>query len=313
MTGILLIEARKQLQILEMLSPTIHSQHEQALVSLLDDPAPIVQEHLQAEFRRIGARGLELLRSVEGTDCGDCAKAASRMLALFDKNANAALLQKFIREMRYELETGLLLINQLIFPELQVEEVEAILDGLARRCLELRVTPMVPREQCNLMSRVFFHEFGFSCRDDNNVLPEDNCLDMVCRRRKGSPLLVCALYILTGQRIGLELEPILLPSSFMVGCFYGASPFYVDPRHGGRLRESTDLEQCLRAEAICPEFADLAPVPVRDVLRLCCVQLVSRLEAQQQFRLARHFADCIREFDTSYERARNPERNNESL
>lgn len=279
-------------------------ERELALVALLDDPTPLVRERLLEEFRRLEGRGIDILRKVIRDQSGEVARSARRFLGELENNEEALHLIEFIRGMRYEMETGLLMINRVLNPGVKVVGVRKQLDALAQRCLELRVAPMTAREQCNLLNRVIFHEGGFRCNRMGGERPFHSCLEAVCERRVGQPLLLSAIYVLVGQRIGLELEPIALPGRFLVGCFYGAMPFYVDPLSSGRMREAVDLHEELNKHEALPDLCHLAPVPVGDVLRSCCQGLARQLELSQQFRLSRRFQEFVREFDSTYQRVR---------
>ena len=278
------------------------STRERALLALMDDPTPMVRESLLSEFSRLGPNGIEILRAAVRAGCGPVGKVAAQFLQELEQSDHARLLREFIRGMRYELETGLLLINRVVQPEASVIAVRRHLDRFARRCIELRVSPMAPREQCVLLNRVLFHEAGFRCSREGVPNTLNNCIEAVCERKRGGPLLLTAIYVLVGQRLGLELEPVALPGAFLVGCYCGASPFYVNPTLGGRFHDAEELEDYLSKREVCPDFCHLAPVPVGEVLRTCCEALLKEAEAQQDVPLAYAFAEFVQEFDASYRR-----------
>lgn len=277
-------------------------QRERALVALLDDPTPLVRENVVSEFRRLGSRGIEVLRQVIRERGGETAKAATRLIEELEQTDHTRLLRDFIRGMRYELETGLLLINRVVRPEVSVLSARRYLDAYAERCKQLRLPPMTPREQCLLLNRVLFHEAGLRCSRRDSPNPQNSCLESVFQRKTGRPLLLAAIYILVGQRLGLELEPVALPGTFMVGCYCGASPFYVNPVQRGRFHTADELQDALRRMQVLPDFCHLAPVPVGEVLRSCCDDVAREAQAWKDFRMARCFAAFVEEFEFSYRR-----------
>lgn len=281
-------------------------QRERALVALIDDPTPMVRESVITEFRRLGSRGLEVLRRLVREGEGPRVRAAARLIAELEQTDHTRLLSDFIRGMRYELETGLLLINRVVRPEASVLSARRQLDAYAERCKQLRLPPMTPREQCVLLNRVFFHEAGFRCSRGDSATPLNSCLESVCERKTGRPLLLMAIYILVGQRLGLELEPVAVPGSFLVGCFCGASPFYINPVQRGRIHSAEELQEALRRMQVLPDFCHLAPVPVGEVLRSCCEDVVKEAQVWRDFRTARRFAGFVEEFDAIYRRCEEP-------
>lgn len=277
-------------------------ERETALISLLEDPSPVVQTALLEEFQRLGSDGISILQQVVREQRGERRENAKHILGAILGPDPARMLVEFIRSMNYELETGLFLINRVICPELNIVPLRRGLDHLAQRCREIRVVPMNPREQCKLINRVLFHEAGFRGNTEDFEDPLNSCIEAVYRRRKGLPILLSAVYILVGQRLGLELEPVALPGHFLVGCFQGTEPLYIDPFERGRFRSVDELRNLLAQHHISPEFHHLVPVPVGEVLCRVCRNLVLHFDARQQSRWANRFRGFVREFEETYRR-----------
>ncbi|HSH09093.1 MAG TPA: hypothetical protein VK995_01805, partial [Oceanipulchritudo sp.] len=98
----------------------VSQEREDALIMLLDDPSPMVQEALAAEFKRIGREAIGILqRAVREGDKEAREQAAQLLKVLMDPDPSRMLVE-FIRGLRYDLETGLFLINRVINPSLQI-------------------------------------------------------------------------------------------------------------------------------------------------------------------------------------------------
>ena len=280
----------------------ISEEREAALIQLLDDPSPTVQEALAQEFQRLGRTGIAILQKVKRDSEAESRSHAEQLLRGLIERDPSQMLTDFIRSLRYDLETGLLLINRVIFPDLRIQAVRDNLEDLTRRCREIGVVPMSPREQCKLMNRVLFHESGFRGNLEDYEDPLNSCLEAVLRRRKGLPVTLSALYILVGQRLGIELEPIGLPGHFMVGCFQDKQPFYIDPFERGRFRDVEELRSLLESQHVSPEFYHLVPVPVGEVLCRVCRNLVVHFDNRNQVRWANRFRGFVREFEETHRR-----------
>ncbi|HSH08756.1 MAG TPA: transglutaminase-like domain-containing protein, partial [Oceanipulchritudo sp.] len=176
------------------------------------------------------------------------------------------------------------------------------LDILARRCRELGVAQMTSRERCKLINRVLFHEYGFRGNTEDFEDPLNSCIEAVFRRRKGLPITLSAIYILVAQRMGMELEPISLPGHFMVGCFQGSEPLYIDPYERGRFRGLDEVRELLESRHISPEFHHIAPVPVGEVLCRVCRNLVAHFDNRNAARWANRFRVFVREFEQTHQR-----------
>jgi len=280
----------------------VSQEREEALIGLLDDPSPVVQEALAAEFKRMGREAIPILQRAAREGDKEAREQANQLLkGLVDPDPSRMLVE-LIRGLRYDLETGLFLINRVINPAVQILPLKEGLDIMARRCRELGVAQMTPRERCKLINRVLFHEYGFRGNTEDFEDPLNSCIEAVFRRRKGLPITLSAIYILVAQRMGMELEPISLPGHFMVGCFAGSEPLYIDPFERGRFRALDEVRELLESRHISPEFHHIAPVPVGEVLCRVCRNLVAHFDNRNAARWANRFRVFVREFEQTHQR-----------
>lgn len=280
----------------------ISEERESALICLLDDPSPVVQEALEAEFARMGTDGVPILQKAVRVIPGKAKEYANHLLSAFIEPDPAQMLVNFIRGLSYDLETGFFLINKVISPDLEIGFLRNGLDKLAERCREIEVTPSTPLDQCRLINRVLFHESGFRGARDDYENPLNSCISAVFTRRRGLPITLSALYILVAQRLGLDLEPIGLPGHFMVGCFHGDKPFYIDPFERGRIRDLGEVREVLEQQHISPQLFHVVPVPMGDVLCRSCRNLVAHFDHRNQPRWANRFRLFVREFEETHRR-----------
>ncbi|MGA2052856.1 MAG: transglutaminase family protein [Opitutales bacterium] len=278
----------------------------EALLRLLDDTAPQVREALLEEFRRLGEPGLGLLRQAAESGEPGLAGHARHFLRELGGEDTVATFLEFVRSFQYELETGLLLLERTVFPALGAAETHGFLDAAAARCRQLLLTPATAREKCLVVSRVLFHEFGFRGDAENYHDPRNSFMHLVIQRRRGIPLTLCALYILVGQRCGIELEPIALPGRFMVGCFLDDEPFFIDAYERGVFRDEEDVREHFRRLEMPFEPATLMPAPVGEVLARCCRNLVNQYTAARDHAKAKLFAEFVHEFELTYRRHAEP-------
>jgi regulator of sirC expression with transglutaminase-like and TPR domain len=208
----------------------------------------------------------------------------------------------FIRSLNYELETGALLLSRTVSPGLDVGECCATLDQIAARCRELTALPASTREQCRIINRVLFHEWGFHGNVENYTDPLNSLIDQVLTRRTGIPLTMSTVYLLVADRLGLELEPVGLPGHFIVGCFSEKKPFFIDPFDKGIFLDTDEVFALLRANKIVPKSTDLMPTPIREVLCRNCRNLVNHYRAGGDAEHAQLFASFVEEFDATYQR-----------
>lgn len=274
---------------------------EGALLMLLDDPAESVQVALEAEFERLGDPGKRLLRRVLRD--GECeqAEAARRLLEKIHGPEPEVEFVRFIRSLRYELESGCLLIQRTVEPHYRPELMSGTLSSLARRVRDLTAGPAAPIAICRTISRVLFHESGFRGLPELSQDPAGQLLGNVLRTHRGGPAGMALLYTLVARRVGLDLEVIEVPGRFIVGCFDVGSPLYIDPFERGTFRQKDELLAIFRSHEVSPQASTLAPLPVGALLNLLCRMLAGQYGRQHPAR-ARLFQGFVKEFEAAYRR-----------
>lgn len=273
-----------------------------AFLGLLDDQTPAVRTALLAHFATLGDSATHFLQEVTQGTNRVIARQARWFLEQLKFSDPVAEFRGFIRSLNYELETGALLLSRTVSPGLDVGECCATLDQIAARCRELTALPASTREQCRIINRVLFHEWGFHGNVENYTDPLNSLIDQVLTRRTGIPLTMSTVYLLVADRLGLELEPVGLPGHFIVGCFSEKKPFFIDPFDKGIFLDTDEVFALLRANKIVPKSTDLMPTPIREVLCRNCRNLVNHYRAGGDAEHAQLFASFVEEFDATYQR-----------
>ena len=279
---------------------------QQALRDLLDDSSPAVRRALLAHFASLGPDAMHFLQATARSPHRLLARHAAWFLEELKFSDPVAEFRGFIRSLNYELETGALLLSRTVMPGLDAGACCTELDQIAGRCRELISEPASTRQQCRIINRVLFHEWGFHGNVEHYTDPLNSLLDQVLVRRTGIPLSLSIVYLLVAQRLGLALEPVGLPGHFIVGCFEDSPPFFVDPFDKGVFLDPDEIYALLRANQIVPQVTDLAPTPVREVLCRNCRNLVNHYTVTGDAERARLFASFVVEFETTYERHASP-------
>lgn len=277
-------------------------EREDALSRLIDDPDSDIRAALLREFEKLGNVGVQYLRGISAGENRVLGFHANWYLRHLNYTDPVEEFRTFIRSLQYELETGLLLLNRTIEPDLDIGECCSTLDEIAERCRELMFPPMSSREKCRVINRVLFHEYGFRGNVENYTDPRNSFLSEVLTTRRGLPITLSIIYILVAQRCGLDLEAVGLPGHFMAGCYDDGAPFFIDAFAGGIFRTPDDLMNQMRKKSISPKLSYLTPTPVREVICRCCRNLVNHYSQARQPDLARLFASFVHEFEATHER-----------
>lgn len=246
--------------------------------------------------------GVDFLRTVARGKDPKLRPIASKLLGDIGGKDAIHQFEDFIDSFQYELETGALMLARAGAVDFDLNQCRRFLDEVAFRCRELMLDPGSPAEQCKVLNRVIFHEYGFSGDADSFYDPANSFLPLVIERRRGLPITLSILYLLIADRCGLQLEPVGVPGKFMVGCFLEDEPFYIDVYEGGVFREQHDIHTMLRSHAIPYDDSYFMPTPVGEILCRCCRNLIvayDRLGNSSGRDLFRSFVDS---FEDAYRR-----------
>lgn len=277
-----------------------------SLAKLLDDDSEVVRRALQEEILKYGPDGIKFLRQLSEQENRMVSTHARDLLEILGKQDTLATFSNFIRSFQYELETGCIYLDRTRFPDVESSEVCLFLDKVAARCREIMILPGSPVERCKVLNRVIFHEFGFRGDVENFYDPENSFLCRVIDRRRGIPISLSILYILVGQRCNLQLDPVSVPGRFMVGCFEGEEPFYIDTFERGHFRTAEDVESLVEDQYGQQGSHFLNPAPVGEVLCRCCRNLVNQYSARNNPKMARLYSTFVHEFESTYRKQEQP-------
>jgi len=227
-----------------------------ALLSLLDDPEPFVQNSIRARLVEIGDRAVpSLKRMIRESD-----------VAFAVQNAQAVLrqisLQRFQQEIDriasaqppeddIDLEQGVFAVALLGYPDLRVDDYLQQLDTMASR-LEYRLrgalSGLLAVKEFN---RYLVEELGFhGCRQENYYEPDNSYINRVLDRRVGIPISLSAIYLLIARRLGVPLYGIGFPAHFLLKYQSATQEFYVDAFNGGMILSQNDCRRTLRATGV---------------------------------------------------------------
>ncbi len=233
-----------------------------ALLALLDDPDPAIQESLQARL----AGDAQLL---DHAWSGALARGRPPAL-LVDLVLRAdaeALIDGFAEA--DDLETGIWLLPRLDLPRRDYRTPgAAALDDLARRVVAAAPSGVAP--DAGAIVRFLCEGCGFSGARRDYDDPHNSFLPSVLERRVGLPIALTVLWLLIGRRLGIDCEAVALPGH-VLGRWRGG---YVDLFEGGRMVSRADLDARVRAVGEPSATGYLAPASDRALLRRMARNLV---------------------------------------
>jgi hypothetical protein len=230
--------------------------HIPALLDLLDDPDPTVQETLIN--RLSGDADLLNLTWIGASERGHYPQSLTELVLRHDAEA---LVDAFAEA--DHLEAGVWLLPRIDLPRYDYRTPGMLaLDHLAERARTATDAWGVARFLCD--------DCGYSGVTNEYDHPHNSLLPMLLERRVGLPISLTALWVLVCRRLNLECDPIALPGH-VVGRWRGG---YIDLFDHGRRIERDELDQRVQAVGEVSAAPYLAPASDRALLRRMARNLV---------------------------------------
>ena len=266
-----------------------------SLIKLFSDENPSVIRLLEESFRNQGASGIPLLRQVVSEAPLPARENAERVLLTLQEDVALQAFTEFSLH-GTDLETGLFLLAQTRYPDLDTGPYRNRIEGMCR-ALQSRALPEEPRQAVQAVNHYLFTELGFQGNTGDYYDPENSFINRVLDKKTGIPITLSAVYLAVTKPLGLPLVGVGMPGHFILKWNPGVAgdTFFVDPFHQGRLLNQNDCVAFLIQSGYGFSPGYLEPVNSRQVLSRMCTNLAAiyrhRDETERAERYARFALD----------------------
>lgn len=225
----------------------------------LDDGTYQVRRRAQMELIRLGPQVLPKVVPACRDRSAEVRARARRIVAVVRHDQLAAGFRA-IGETRddadIDLESGMILVSQLIDPDTDPAWVRRQLDGWAEQVRQKlgSANPRTaePAVVVGAICDTLFGPGGFAGNAGDFDDPRNSALSHVLKRRTGLPILLSQVAIAVGNRLGVPLEGVALPYRYMFKYDGSRAPMgvarvdiIVDAYGGGRIVNEDDLEDII--------------------------------------------------------------------
>lgn len=189
----------------------------QAMLKLLDDEDESIYQNIERHFIEMGRAIVPRLEEFWGNSFD--AVLQSRIEKLVHKIQFEALkndLRVWNSVGTDDLLSGLITISKYQYPDLNDESIRIQLQQISKTIASQLNGNLSPIENIKLFNRVFYSVYGFNGNTVNFHAPQNSFINTVLESKKGSPILLCAIYSILAKENGLPVWGVNLPEHFIL-------------------------------------------------------------------------------------------------
>ncbi|MGQ9862869.1 MAG: transglutaminase family protein [Bacteroidia bacterium] len=232
----------------------------QALVQLLDDEDPQVQEAVRQAFYEAGIEVIPQLEKAWQESPSTLQLHIEEIVSELQTRHFTALLRKWREKGGLDLLEGVFLVAQLHYPGLQLNHYYNFLRrSVLKTWLEIPHT-LDPIEKLIAINRQLYLAENFRPEVLEPYHPRFFFLNEVIDMRRGNPLTLGTLYLYYAQEQQLPVHMVSFEGYHALRYYDGELHFYIDPYNKGLFFTPSEVEQQLRRKGISLSALQFKPL-----------------------------------------------------
>lgn len=208
------------------------------LIKLLDEDNPELREKIIQELSLYGPLLFEEIKrltfSLNTLQQENLKKVFKRQKNDWIKKVWPTWFQ--LRSELEKLEGALSILSQFLSPPNNQDYINILLDELAEK-----YRAQLSSIDAKQLAHFLFKDFGLKGNESDYDNPQNSNLVYVIKEKKGIPISLASIYMLTGARLGLLIEGCNFPGHFLARVEYNGRKVMVDCFHGGQFIEEADI------------------------------------------------------------------------
>ncbi|MCQ2375777.1 MAG: transglutaminase-like domain-containing protein [Salinivirgaceae bacterium] len=222
-----------------------------SLIALLDDPDREVYKSIS---RKIISYGDDAIPTLEQLFASDSQLVALRAAEIVDKiqfEKVATLAHKWIEKGDDNLLQATLFFNQLFIPDFDKKKVISTIDSLKRSIWLKLNDDMTAIDKVKVLNNVLFNEQKYCVIKSFGKIPQSHQLSYIIDQKKGSPMAIMLLYLITAQESGISIYGGNVPGT-NISCYVdndgnGEILFYINPSLSGTMLPQIEISHFLES------------------------------------------------------------------
>ena len=205
---------------------------------------------------------------------------------------------RFSAKINPDLEEGLTLLAKFYIPAAGRSDITTQVDEIARALRHPLLNAKNHHEIAQVFARYFFHILGIQILPANWDIQEISFMRFL-QKHRGSSLCAACLYLLVGERYGLDISLIDLAGRILVNLQdkQTAQTIFIDPLDSGKILTLEDCQRHIDSRQLAWNDDFLLPLSSRQIVRRFIANMIFVLnKARDARRLAylRNYLEILR-------------------
>lgn len=190
----------------------------ESLITLLDDPDESVFNLVLVEILKEDITIVDRLEHIWETSLEELVQERIEfIIQQIQFNDTKEKIKNWANQETLDLYEGIFLISRYQYPELKLKPIQAQLEKIRKDVwLEFR-NSQTALEKITILNHIFYDHCKFKIDHDNPDSPQNCYINRILDTRKGNPISIAILYILTARSLGLPVHYIDFGNNPLVG------------------------------------------------------------------------------------------------
>lgn len=220
-----------------------------ALVTLVNDSDREVREIIEQKILSLGTLALPFLEDGfhnSGLDA-DLQNRLSELIHLIQFSELQKRLKRWYNSESKDLLTGLWLVAQYQYPELELKDLKAKIDQLYFEVWAHLRSDTHTYDQIKILNDILLNKIGFEPNTKNFHSPGNSMINVVLDSKKGNPISLCCVYLLVAEKLNIPLYGVNLPNMFVLLYNHKGVRFYINVFNKGVIFSRSDIDNYLKS------------------------------------------------------------------
>lgn len=259
----------------------------EALISLLDDPSDIVFSSVSRKLEDHGERVIPILEKAwEDTLDEKLQERIENIIHHIQFESTYNNLKRWIDNGAEDLLEGCYLIAKFQYPDLKYETLLFEVENIKKDVwLELN-NNLTALEKVNILNHIIFDVHKFTGNTKNFYSPQNSYINQVFETKKGNPISLAVVYLVTCQRLGLPVYGVNLPKNFILAYvdewFENDKDkpvlFYLNPFNKGIVLGKSEIDHFVKQQKLKPNASFYEPCNHADIVKRLILNLILSYE-----------------------------------